>query len=91
MAAHKRTEITIETKQVFVMRRHRSLRVWCPDCGCDADMVSQAEAQALTGLTQLPLRDGAQNGRWHVSESQGGEPLVCLDSLLESLQRPKLE
>lgn len=88
MTAHKRIEITIETDRVLVIRRHRSVRAWCPECGCVVDMMCQAEAQALTRLPQLALRDCAQSRRWHVCESQNGAPLVCLDSLLRSLQEP---
>jgi hypothetical protein len=88
VTAHKRIEITIETDRVLVIRRHRSIRAWCQECGGEVDMVSQAEVQALTGLPRLVLRDSTQALRWHVAESQDEAPLVCLDSLLRSLQGP---
>ena len=51
MAAHKRTEITVETDRVLIIRRSRSIRGWCPACSCEVDMVGLREAEAVTGLT----------------------------------------
>ena len=70
MAVHKR------------IRRSRVLRVWCPECGREVDMVDPREAEAITLVTGSVLRDCA---RWHVAQSPDGAGLICLDSLLKSV------
>jgi len=82
MAAHKRTEITIETDRVLIIRRRRVLRAWCQECGHEVDMVDPREAEAITVVTGSALRDCAQ---WHIAQSPDGAGLVCLDSLLRSV------
>ena len=84
MAPHKRTEITIETDRVLIIRRRHSTRVWCPGCGGEADMVSLEQAGIVTGLAGKSLRDYAQARGWHLS-GQKGSLLICLKSLLKSM------
>jgi hypothetical protein len=83
MTAHKRTEITIETDRITIIRRQRSIRFWCPECGCEADMISLSEADALIGATGHTLN----NGKHHVIKDQDGAGLVCLESLLSSMEK----
>jgi len=78
-------EITIETDRILVIRRRRSTRTWCRECGTDADMVELAQAEALTGMTQPMLRDAAAANGWHLAEGQDGTMRVCLESLLNSM------
>lgn len=80
MAVHKRTEITIETDRVLIIRRRRILRAWCEECGHEVEMVDPREAEAIAAVRGLPLRDCAQ---WHVAQSHEGTGLICLDSLLK--------
>jgi hypothetical protein len=82
--ASKRTRITIETARVLVVRRMRSSRAWCRECAREVEVVGLDEASALTGMTQLALRDCVETGKWHFSESSGGALLICLDSLMKS-------
>ena len=79
----KRTEITIETDQVLIIRHRRSVRSWCQKCGREVDMVGLKEAEALTGMTQPLLVDGQAEQAWHWSQAEDGSPLVCLESLLK--------
>ncbi len=85
MAAHKRTEITVETDRVLIIRRSRSIRGWCPACSCEVDMVGLREAEAVTGLTGQALRDCGRTGRWHVAQGPDGGWLICLESLRKSM------
>jgi len=80
MADRKRTEITIETERVLIIRR-RSTRAWCQACGGEVEMVGLAEAEAITGAVQPMLRDSAEARGWHLAKSQAGTPLICLESL----------
>ncbi len=84
MIAEKRTEITVETDRVLIIRRRRSIRAWCPKCGCEVDLVDEVEAEALTGIPGDTFRNRAEACGWHVSEDQDGSRLVCLQSLFKS-------
>jgi hypothetical protein len=84
MATFRRTEITVETDQVLIIRRMRTIRAWCEDCGCEVDMADLAEAEAITGMLGHALRGYAQANHWHLSEGQDRTGLVCLESLLKS-------
>jgi hypothetical protein len=85
MSAYKRTEITVETDRVVTIRRRRSHRVWCRECGREVDAVGADEAATLAGLTQTQLRDRAGANRWHMCEGWDDETLICLESLLNSM------
>jgi hypothetical protein len=79
MTTQSRTEITVETQRVVIIRR--SVRAWCQQCGCEVEMVSLGEAQALTGVLARQSCAGVRALRWHISENQQGIRLVCLESL----------
>jgi hypothetical protein len=80
MQGYKRTEITVESDEVVVVRRMRIYRGWCEQCQRDVDMVSDADARLIVKAS------GYQEGQeepvgWH--RCGGEEPsLVCLESLL---------
>ena len=80
---HRKTEITIETERVLIIRRSQSRRAWCGECGREVDIVGLAEAAMLTGAGQSLLRDSAEGRGWHVSEDRNGAISVCLDSVVK--------
>lgn len=82
MAAYKRTQIIVETDQVLIIRRRGCVRHWCRECGRETDMVTLSSASLVTGVAQALLRYGARTGKWHKTETAGGSPLICLNSLL---------
>ena len=84
MTGSKRTEITIETDQVVIIRRRHSSRAWCRECGSEVDMVGLGEVGALTGMSGQPLQDHAQGRGWHLFEGERETTLICLPSLLKS-------
>jgi hypothetical protein len=79
MTTQTRTEITVETDRVLIIRR--SIRAWCRQCGREVDMLSLGEAEALTAVSGQELCASAQAHRWHLCENQQGTCLVCLESL----------
>jgi len=81
MAASKRTEITVETHRVLTIRRHRSVRAWCRECGCEVEMVSLEDAEALIEVSGEEFCEFAQAHRCHLSENWEGICLVCLERL----------
>src|SRR5271166_140053 len=79
-AINKKTEITVATEQVWIIRKSRASRGWCAKCGRDVDMVGLKKAEALSALTQpaLPqtvmtqsmLPGCGEDGRgWHWSKA----------------------
>ena len=56
MATPKRIQISIETHQVFIIRRRQSTQVWCQECGREAEMLDLGDLQALTGIPHQILR-----------------------------------
>jgi hypothetical protein len=85
----KTTQVTLETRQVQIIRRLRSSRRWCTECARDVDMVGLEEASALTEMTQAELLQWVGSGSWHFSRSLEGAQLICLDSLMKSLPSGK--
>jgi hypothetical protein len=75
----------IETDQILIIRRRRSVRFWCQECGCDVEMADLGKAEALTGLTGQALSDGTGARRWHVAKGQDGAGFFCLESPLKSM------
>jgi hypothetical protein len=81
----KRTEVTIETNQVVLIRsRQQPVRSWCPECRREVDMIDLKEVESLTGTTQPMLSSSGGDRRWHWSQAEDGSSLVCLESLLKS-------
>jgi hypothetical protein len=87
ITAPGRMEITVQTDQVLIFPKRRLSRVWCESCGCDVVAVELKEAGKLAGLSPLALpgSNGGSQG-WHISPGAEDEPVVCLRSLLHSLQ-----
>jgi hypothetical protein len=83
--ASKRTQITIETSRVLVVRRMHSSRTWCRECAREVDVVGLEEASVLTGMTQPAFHECVETGKWHFSESSDGAPMICLVSLMKSM------
>jgi hypothetical protein len=83
--ASKRTQITIETNSVLIVRRMRSSRTWCPECAREVDAVGLDDATALTGMTHPAFRECVATGKWHFSVTSDGALLICLDSLMKSI------
>jgi hypothetical protein len=97
-AAYKRTLITVETDEVWVIQKSGATRGWCAECGKEVNMVSLKEAETLSGMTQpgmsppmpnqspatQPMLPGCGEGPgWHWSQAADGSLLVCLESLLK--------
>jgi hypothetical protein len=81
----QRTEITVQTERLVIIRGSRSTRAWCRECGREVEMVALSQAAALVRGNKPVLPDPAQSHGWHISEDQNGSPLVCLESVLKSM------
>jgi hypothetical protein len=81
MTVHKRTEITVETERILIIRQRRSVKAMCPECGYEAEMVSLGEAEALTKASGQEFSESAPAHRWHLCRTEEGTWFVCLESL----------
>lgn len=78
----KRTEISLETNQVFVVRSHRKkVQAWCPKCGESVSMVTADEAGIVTGVSTRAIYRWVEDGKLHFTETAEGFLLICSNSL----------
>ena len=81
-----RTEITIETRRLLVVRRGRRsaglLEDWCARCGKEAMMLFLDKA-ALDGVSGDRTFRHLDEKRVHVTTSADGILFICIYSLLE--------
>ena len=86
MKIGKRTEITIETHRVLVIRhREELLEGWCKQCGARVKLVTPEIAAKITGLSRRNVYRLIETGQVHFTESPASSPddwvSVCLKSL----------
>lgn len=88
----RRTEITIETDRVWVLRPGRSPELEagaaCPACGPSVPMITAEQAAMLCGLSRREFYRLIEARRFHFAESGDGRLLVCPASLIK---RPDVE
>lgn len=80
----KRTEITVETDQILIIRRQKATRIWCRDCGSVTDFVSLEQAGRVLEADPKTLVRGANADKLHLFRTADGSLLVCLAALLVS-------
>lgn len=83
--AHKRTEITVETHQVLIVRGSRSMRGWCAECGREVDLVRVGDVGGVIAMPGPMTRANAGAQAWHFCEGPDGTNLVCVESLQNSI------
>jgi excisionase family DNA binding protein len=82
MRRKRRTEITVETERVVVIRQNRSVvHAWCAACAQHVTMLTAEEAARLVGVTRRTIYALVEAGNTHFSESRDGALFICLKSL----------
>ena len=82
MKASRITEITVETHEVFVIRRQKkSFQAWCAECAATVQMAAPEQAAIIAGVTWLEIARRVEAGRVHFTEMSDGGLLVCVNSL----------
>jgi hypothetical protein len=90
VGVREKTEITVETEQLWIIQKSHASRGWCADCGREVDMVRLSDAVLLSdkGTPALPgppsLPDPGHPQGWHGSRAADGTMMICLDSLRKS-------
>jgi hypothetical protein len=75
----KITTITSETHEVFIVRsegRH-PIRMWCPDCAADVEMLKPEEAAAIANVSPRTIYRWIEAAQIHHCEGMGGNVVVC--------------
>ena len=82
MAGKSKTEITIETDRMFIIRRRSTLiQTWCATCFQVVKMAALEDAANLAGMRSRELYRAVEAGKLHFLETVEGRLLVCLNSL----------
>jgi hypothetical protein len=79
----RRTQITIETHSLVVLRRRRLIRFWCSECGAETEFVPVENLDQLldSGADKANSRSG--KGTLHLGKAPDGSVVVCVKSLAE--------
>jgi hypothetical protein len=80
-----KTEITVETDRVLILRRERLTRGWCHECERHVNLVSLEDAADIANMSERNLAIGPDEIALHYVDGQGERPLLCLESLLKLL------
>lgn len=80
----QRTEVTIETDEIWIIRRPGSRFVAsCPVCGEQTTMITPDEAAFLAALDARDIYRHIETGLIHYAKQPGGFLLVCSNSILK--------
>ena len=81
MKQKRRTEITVETHQTFVISRRQKVRAWCATCAESVLMVTADEAATVTGVSARTIYRWVEAEKLHFAETAEGALLICCNSL----------
>jgi hypothetical protein len=85
----KETKISIETDSLMVMRGTVSLRGWCPECSAEREMIAFDGIWVISNLSPSEVQAWLESEAIHHSQAPDGTHLICLNSLLKRVQKPK--
>ena len=78
----KKTEITIETSETWIIRRpQHATEGWCSSCNARVELVTPEEAALLAGIGLRQIFRRIEQAQLHFLEPPAGGVLICLPSL----------
>ena len=83
----KRTRIRIETDSLLVLRGRKSLRVWCPQCGAEAEVIPLSDLSLASDLVPAEMQAWMESPDLHQTKTATGDALICLNSMLKRFRR----
>ena len=83
----KQTKITIETDSLLLLRGRSSIRAHCPVCGTRSEMIPLDNLQVISNFDHAGVAEWINSGELHHLRGDGGESLICLNSLLARIRR----
>jgi hypothetical protein len=82
MRKRKRTQVTVETNDVLVIRRATGRPLGaCPVCGARGSLATVAEAARVSRVSERTIHRWVEDARVHFTETPAGQLLVCARSL----------
>jgi hypothetical protein len=84
--ASRKTEFTIETENVLIIRnkKRKSFSANCGICGCNSQMITPKQAALIIQTTQREIYRLVEENKLHFIELQDGDLFVCAKSLAET-------
>ena len=79
----KTEQITVETEQIVIIRRHRVTRGWCGECQNDAYFIPLEEINRLVEAGIIPGSFVASGPSLHLGKSRDGSTVFCANSLVK--------
>jgi hypothetical protein len=77
----KRTEVTIETERLLVIRNRPQTVIRCEQCRAEVRMLAVDQAALMMNVRSLAIYRLVETGDLHFAENAEGILLVCLNSL----------
>ena len=78
----KTTRITIETENLLVVRKGKTIITWCPACCADVEVMMLEGVSPDKDLPSSYLTDWLATGKLHLWHPGEGSAQICLPSLL---------
>jgi hypothetical protein len=85
----KQTKIMIETDSLLILRGQSSTRAWCPLCAAEVETIALENAGVISNLEPPELQEWLNSEELHWLQAVDGSPLICLNSLLDRVQKTK--
>ena len=82
----KTTRITIETENLLVVRRAKTIVSWCPACCADVEVMMLEGDSLGEDIPSSYLGDWLATGKLHLWRPAEGSDQLCLPSLLQCFQ-----
>jgi hypothetical protein len=80
----KRTQITVETERILIIkRRYQAVEAWCDECNEAVVMIRPDQAAAVSGRSLRAIFSDIERAALHFAEQPEGMVLICLNSLLK--------
>jgi len=87
MRTRRVIEITIETRQVTIIRRRQStVYAWCAACAEVVEMVTAEQAAVVLGQSVRAIYRQVEQGRLHFTETAEGRIRLCFNSVLKAAE-----
>ena len=87
MAKRRRTEITIQTREVVVVRQATSSkRQWCSACRAERSFVLPEQAARIADVSVRTIFRRVEEGRVHFHEGNEGQIRICTDSISKNVR-----
>ncbi|MBD0325869.1 MAG: hypothetical protein ICV68_05525 [Pyrinomonadaceae bacterium] len=79
----RRTEITIKTDRLVILRHSRNIKraAWCDACAAPTQLLNVDEAATLARSTSRAIYRRVEAAQLHFTETSEGRLLICLNSL----------